>query len=78
MGTLLSQNMNRPPEERLNDVESSIMHLQHDVESLSGTLIKHGRTLDELRKLIEKLSATVDNMEGEEQRDPMDEKPPHY
>ena len=70
--------MSRPTEERLTAVESSIMHLQHDVESLSDALIKHGQILDELKKSIEKLSSTVENLEPDRPRDPLDERPPHY
>lgn len=70
--------MERSDETRLTNLESTIMHLQHDVESLSETLLLHQKTMGELQKALDKLSSTIENLDGDEARDPQDERPPHY
>lgn len=70
--------MNQPNDERITNLESAIMHLQHDFDGLSESLIAQQKVIDDLKKMIEKLSATVQTLEGEEERDPKEERPPHY
>lgn len=65
-------------DDRLTTVETAIMHLQRDMESLSDSLLHHGRLLDELQKSLDKLSSTVEELDSDDQRDPEDEVPPHY
>jgi uncharacterized coiled-coil protein SlyX len=70
--------MERTNDQRLTEMESAIMHLQHDVDSLSETLLHQQKVIDELNKSVEKLTSTIESMDGEEQRDPQQERPPHY
>lgn len=65
-------------QDRLTQVESALMHLQHDFESLNDTLLYQQKLINELRKSVEKLTSVVENLDGDEQRDPGEERPPHY
>ncbi len=64
--------------QRLEQVESAIMHLQHDFESLNEMLLHQQKAIGELRKSIEKLSASVETLGDDADRNPEDERPPHY
>lgn len=64
--------------QRLEQVESALMHLQHDFESLNDTLLHQQKLIDELKQSINKLSATVETLGDDEDRSPEDERPPHY
>ncbi|MFK7821889.1 MAG: SlyX family protein [Planctomycetaceae bacterium] len=70
--------MDQTNDQRITNLETAIMHLQHDFEGLSDSLIHQQKTIDELKKTIEKLSATIQSLDTEEERDPKEERPPHY
>jgi len=63
--------------ERLVQVESLLSHLQHDVDKLNGALIEQQQQIEDLRKLISKLEADVEQI-PDTPRDPREERPPHY
>ena len=53
------------------------MHLQRDIEQLSRAILEQNTELDELRVNVSRLESRLDETENEE-RDPLDERPPHY
>lgn len=55
------------------------MHLQNDFESLNEVVLENGRRLDDLQSLLQRLTDKFDAKQADEpERDPEDEKPPHY
>jgi len=66
-------------EKRATDLEMSIAHLQHDLETLEKAVLDNTEKLDKvlaaLNRLTEKVSTAA---ETPEQRNLEDEKPPHY
>ena len=71
--------MNLPDalEQRLIQVETVLMQVQHDLEQLSTAVLEQQAELTHLRGALERVSATLD--EGpSEPRNPVDERPPHY
>ena len=64
---------------RLNQVESVLMHLQHEVEQLNQAIIQQNTTVDTLSKSMKSLDSRLGVLEVEdEDLDPFQEKPPHY
>lgn len=64
---------------RLNEVESILMHVQHEVEQLNEAIIQRNTEVDHLRKSMKLLDSRLGVLEeGEEGGDPEMEKPPHY
>lgn len=77
----MSDNPNMSPRDEQGDrivhLESLIMHLQRDIEQLSRAILEQNTELDELRVNVSRLESRLDETENEE-RDPLDERPPHY
>ena len=64
---------------RLTDVEMSLTHLQKDFETLSDTVWQQNKLLESLNRKIESLTRQMQSSdEGDEERDLLAEKPPHY
>jgi SlyX protein len=64
---------------RVTDVESSLMHLQSDFDSLNEIVLDNVRRLDKLTALVQRVTDRLDSAgDDEAPRDPEDEKPPHY
>jgi SlyX protein len=73
--------MNDPPPlaERVVDLELLVTHLQRDIETLNQVVLDQRKELDALQRLIARLDDRVAQMgEGDEPRDLVAEKPPHY
>ena len=62
---------------RLQRIEATIAHLEHQVEQLNGVIIAQGKELERLKKLVQRQAATLDTMEMERIRS-TNPKPPHY
>lgn len=66
-------------EKRATDIEMSVAHLQHDLETLEKAVLDNTEKLDQVlaavKRLTEKVSTASDSPE---QRSLEDEKPPHY
>lgn len=76
-------NDNPSPQEelssRLTQVESVLMHLQHEVEQLNQAIIQQNTTVDALKKTMKSLDTRLGALEEEDEgRDPYQERPPHY
>ena len=64
---------------RLTDLESSLMHLQSDFDSLNEIVLENSRRLDKLSAMIQRLTDRIDSADDDEPpRSLEDEKPPHY
>ncbi|MFG0239456.1 SlyX family protein [Gimesia chilikensis] len=64
---------------RLNQIESVLMHLQHDVEQLNTAILHQNDVLDKLSRSMKLLDNRIGMLEDEDEgRDPLQEKPPHY
>ena len=65
--------------ERITNLETAIMHLQNDFEALNEVVLSNSRRLDDLQALLQRLTDKFEAQQGEtEERNPEDEKPPHY
>lgn len=64
---------------RLTQVESILMHLQHDVEQLNEAVLQQNTSVDSLSKTLKRLDSRLGALEvDDEGPDPVQDKPPHY
>jgi len=64
---------------RLKEVESILMHVQHEVEQLNETILQRNTELDLLSRSMKLLDSRLGVLEEEDEGlDPSLEKPPHY
>ena len=64
---------------RLNQVESILMHVQHEVEQLNDAILQRNTELDLLSRSMKLLDSRLGVLEEEDEGpDPGLEKPPHY
>ncbi len=64
---------------RLNEVESILMHVQHEVEQLNSAILQRNTELDSLSRSMKQLDSRLGVLEEDgEGHDPGQEKPPHY
>lgn len=69
----------QPIEERLIALELLITHLEREHDAMNATLLDHERTIEELKRHIERLENRVTGLaEAEPARNPAEERPPHY
>jgi len=71
--------MNAPDalEQRLIQVETVLMQVQHDVEQLNKAVLDQQAELTHLKGALDRLTATLEEPPAEP-RNPVDERPPHY
>lgn len=69
--------MSEDASQRWERVESSLAHLEHQVEQLNGVVIEQGRALEQLRKLLQRQALTLESIELERAK-ATNPKPPHY
>ncbi len=66
-------------EKRLTDLEMSIAHLQHDLETLDKAVLDNTGKLDQVLAMLKRINERIENSgDSEAPRKPEDEKPPHY
>ncbi|MDG1512725.1 MAG: SlyX family protein [Mariniblastus sp.] len=64
---------------RITELESSMMHLQNDYESLNEVVLENVQRLEKMRLIIERLESRLRaSSESESERKAEDEVPPHY
>lgn len=63
--------------ERLEKVEASLAHLEHQVEQLNGVLIEQSRLVEWLKKQVQRQTAVLESMELNRIK-ANQTKPPHY
>lgn len=65
--------------DRLIRIETSLAHLQHDVDALNSSLTSQFRRLTEMDARFNRIEHDLLHLqEPPTQRDPQDERPPHY
>ncbi|MDZ4852800.1 MAG: SlyX family protein [Pirellulaceae bacterium] len=68
------------PEERITQLEMTVMHLQETIEELDKSIIDQHRRIEQMQRemlrLVNDMRSTRDS--GTEIRHPEDEIPPHY
>jgi len=68
-----------PTPEHLERLESLLMHLQHDYETLNAVVLEQQRQLTRLQQMLSRVDDRLNRLAlDEEQRDPQAERPPHY
>jgi uncharacterized coiled-coil protein SlyX len=66
-------------EDRLQNLELSLMHLQKDYDQLNEVVIDLANRHEQLQKSFVKLTAQLEHaQQAETPRDAESEKPPHY
>ncbi len=64
---------------RLKEVESILMHVQHEVEQLNDAILQRNSEVDLLSKTLKLLDSRLGVLEeGDEGGEPELERPPHY
>jgi SlyX protein len=63
--------------QRIDQLESHLAHLEHQVEQLNGVVIEQGKLLDRLKKETQRQSGIMQTLEHERMKSNV-EKPPHY
>ena len=65
--------------QRLTELESSMMHLQNDYDSLNEVVLENARRLEQVLKTIQGLTDRLKVIsEPQSERSAEDEVPPHY
>jgi SlyX protein len=62
---------------RMDQLESHLAHLEHQVEQLNGVVIEQGKLLERLKKEVQRQSSAMQTMELERIKGNI-QKPPHY
>ena len=63
--------------QRLERLEASVAHLEHQVEQLNEVLIEQGRLVERLKKEVQKQSALLETQELDRIKS-NNARPPHY
>jgi SlyX protein len=69
--------MNDETRQLMERFEANLAHLEHQVEQLNGVLIQQGRTVDLLKKQVQRQSEVLESIELERIK-ANQTKPPHY
>lgn len=65
--------------QRVTGLESTLMHLQNDYDSLNEVVLENANRLEKMASLIQQLTARVESASSDPApRKLEDEKPPHY
>ena len=68
-----------PLADRVLELEMLVTHLQRDLETLNSVVLDQQKQLDALRLRISKLDHRLTGLaEGDEPRNLLEERPPHY
>jgi len=66
-------------DDRIVHLETLVTHLQYDLEQLYSDVLEQQAEIRALRETLTRLERRVDvSSEGPDQRDPLEERPPHY
>ncbi|MCH7688962.1 MAG: SlyX family protein [Planctomycetes bacterium] len=65
--------------DRLIELESIVMHQQNDLEQMNNVILNQQREIESLNRKIQQFENRLEETrEGPENRDPLEERPPHY
>lgn len=72
--------MSADGEDRIHKLEVQLAHTQHLVDQLNAVVTEQSRTIDRMSRMLTQLRSRIDELKlkGDEKRDPLEEKPPHY
>jgi SlyX protein len=71
--------MDETPTDSLIELESQVMHLQNDLKQMNNVILDQQREIESLNQRIQQLESRLEETgEGPENRDPLEERPPHY
>jgi uncharacterized coiled-coil protein SlyX len=62
--------------QRLERLEAHIAHLEHHIDQLNEVLIEQGKTVEQLKKQLQRQATTLDSIELERVKS-INPKPPH-
>jgi len=62
---------------RTEKLESSIAHLEHQVEQLNAVVVEQGKLLERLKKDVQRQTRAMESLELERMQS-NNTKPPHY
>lgn len=62
--------------QRLEKIEAHVAHLEHQVEQLNEVIIDQGKTIDQLKKQVQRQAQTLEAMELDRIK-ATNPKPPH-
>ena len=67
-------------QERVFALETALAHHQREYDQLNEVVIEQAESLELLHRRLQKLEATLEDVRERlpDERDPMDERPPHY
>ena len=66
-------------ENRITDLESSLMHLQNDYDTLNEVVLENANRLEKMTAMIAQLNRRLDSAASDTSGGTLeDEKPPHY
>lgn len=66
-------------DDRMTRLETSVAHLQHDLETLDKAVLDNTEKLDRVFNMLKQMNQRFEGLsEGSEKRSPEEEKPPHY
>lgn len=78
----MSNETTPPPDlaARVTELEMLFTHLQQTVQELNGVLLEQGRSLDQLSAQLARLASEYAALSANPpvERNPLDERPPHY
>lgn len=69
--------MNDQTSARLDQLETNLAHLEHQVEQLNGVLIAQDKLVERLKKEVQRQSTAMESIELERIKSNIT-KPPHY
>ena len=64
---------------RVIELESLVTHLQRDLQQLSDVILGQQTAVESLKRAVQRLENHLDRLPQQpEDRDPLQERPPHY
>ena len=69
--------MNEPFTDRIDKIESHVAHLDRQIDQLNEVAVEQSREMDRLKKLVGRLSLSLESAELDRVKS-VDSKPPHY
>ena len=68
--------MNDDTLQRLQKIEAHVAHLEHQVEQLNDVIIEQGKTIEQLKKQLQRQATTLESIELDRIKS-TNHKPPH-
>jgi uncharacterized coiled-coil protein SlyX len=62
---------------RIDNIETNLAHLEHQVEQLNGVVVEQAKLLERLKKEVQRQSSAMETAELDRIKSNL-QKPPHY